>query len=315
MGYEYLQSTTYQQSPTTLAEGAYQTVLNELTVVSRAESDLGVTLSDDEFQNALLSRVGVAPNAGGRAFADALKKQLEATGLHEDEYRRMVRAQALLTKVREKFQSDLGATMVQAKVDVIQTATQDAANQALARVKGGEDWAAVAKDVSTESTAKTTGGLHDYTPEGLLDPTYDSFAFTANVGDISQVLSTGGDTPLFFVVRVVDRSDQPLTDADKPQLINKKYSDWLTSTQETMQIRKDWDQQAQADALAWVGRNIVPTLIKQKQQQAALTATAQQPQPTAAAPQQQAPASPSDQGGGANPQAPSQPVAPGGNGQ
>jgi len=315
MGYEYLQSTTYQKSPTILAEATYQTVLNEITIVSHAESDLGVTLSNDEFQAALLTRVGVASDAGGRAFADALKKQLDATGLHEDEYRRMVRAETLQNKVAEKFRGEVPATLTQAKVEVIETASQDDANKALARVKGGEEWAAVAKEVSTESTAKSTGGLHDYTPEGLLDPTYDSFAFTAKAGDISAPLSTGGDQPQFFIVHVVDRSDQPVKDTDKPRVATKRFSDWLTSTQETMHVRKDWDQQAQTDALKWVGSNIVPKLIKQEQQQAAQTATAQQPQPTAAAPQQQAPASPSNQGGGANPQAPSQPVAPGGNGQ
>lgn len=317
MGYEYLQSTAYQNNPQVLPEGTYQTVLNELTVTSRAESDLGVSLSDDAFQQALLAQVGVASNAGGRAFADALKKKLETTGLHEDEYRRMVRAQTLVSKIREKFQSDLAATALQAKVEVIHAATQDAANQALARVKGGEDWAAVAKDVSSESDAKTTGGVHDYAPQGLLDATYDSFAFTANVGDISGVLSSGAAQPQFYIVRVLDRSDQPLKDTDKPQLVAKKYNDWLTSTQETTQIFKDWDQQAQTDALNWVASNVAPKVNQQKQQQqqAAPTVVAQQAAPTAAAPEQQAPASPSDQGGGANPQIPDQPVAPGGNGQ
>jgi hypothetical protein len=342
MGYEYSQganASSFQQSgqaATALPEVTYQTLLDEITVVTRAESDLGVTLTDDELQQQLRTRLGVASNADNKTFADALKKQLDLTDLTETEFRRLVRANALEAKAFTKFSSELPAAVSQAKFDLIETSTQDDANKALGRVKGGEDWAAVAKAVSTESGAATTGGAHDYTPVDLIDPTYESFASTANPGDISQVLPNSVGTA-FFVVRLNDRSDQPVKDTDKSSLATKKYQDWLKNTEESTTVFRDWDTQAQTDAMDWVAANVLPKVIKQKASQQATqvaaanaAATAQALQPTPGTPAAQAtPGTPGAQptaaapgsaptaaatAGASTPAAPSQPVAPG-NGQ
>ncbi|HYM16353.1 MAG TPA: peptidylprolyl isomerase [Dehalococcoidia bacterium] len=337
MGYEYQQSTQYQQTPTALPEGTYSTLLNEITLVTRAEKDLGVTLTDAEYQQQLRARIGVAANADNRAFADALKKQLDSSGLTETEYRRMVRAAALQSKIIQKFTAELPAKVMQAKFDVILTATQDDANKALARVKAGEDWGGVAKQVSKESTATTTGGLHDYTPVDLIDPTYQSFVSTAKPGDISQVLASSGSTPQYFIIRLLDRSEQPVKDTDKSSLADKKFSDWLSSTEQTMTVFRDWNTQAQSDALVWVGNNIAPKVQAQKVAQqatqvaatnAAATARALLPTPgtataatavatpgtAAAKPSPAATATAAATSGGSSPSVPNQPVAPG-NGQ
>jgi hypothetical protein len=249
----------------------------------------------------------------------------------------MLRANLLSQKVTDKFTTELPATTAQAKFDLIQADTQDNANNALLRVDAGQDWATVAKDTSQESDVATSGGLHDYTPLDLVDATYESFVSTANPGDTSQVLPNSNGSA-FYIVRLVDRSDQPVRDTDKPALANKKYSDWLTNTQESMSVFRDWDTQAQSDALAWVGANILPKVREQQiaaqatqaaASSAAATAQALQPtpgtpaaqatpgtpesQPTSAAPGS-APTAAATTGGGSTPAAPSQPVAPG-NGQ
>ncbi len=344
MGYEYSQgasSSIFQQNPQavqSLGEVTYQTLLDEITVVTRGEPDLGITLTDDEFQQQLRTRLGVASDADNKTFADALKKQLDISGLTETEYRRMVRATALASKAVQKFQTELPATDTQAKFDLIQTSTQDDANAALFRVNSGEDWATVAKAVSQESSVSTTGGLHDYKPLELIDSTYSNFVSTANPGETSAVLTDSSGTR-YYIVRLIDRSDQTIQDADKAGLANKKYSDWLASTEASMTVFRDWDTQSQSDALDWVASNILPKVKKQYESQqatqvaaAAAGATAQamqaltgtpatqstpgtpESQPTAAATSGSAPTGAATSGAQTTPEAPNQPVAPG-NGQ
>jgi len=321
MGYELAQNLAkYQRDTSTLGEDAYTAELDEITLVTRAEKEFNATLTDAEFQNTLFARLGLPSNASGGAFTAALKRQLDQTGLREDEYRRMVRASALKSKVMTTIQNLLPATVPQAKVEVIVAATQDEANAALARVKAGEDWATVAKAVSKDSDVATTGGLHDYAPQEAVDPAYENFAFTAQPGEVSAVLPTNGSA--FYVVRLVDRTEQPLKDTDKTTVATKRYSDWLMSTQQTMGVKRNWDPKAQSDALAWVGKNIVPKIAAQQAAQratavAAQTMAAQQASPTAGAGQPTAaPGTPAaaETPAAASPQAPSQPVAPG-NGQ
>jgi len=190
MEYEALQNTAYLRSQATLEAlppAVVRTLTNEIIVDLKAESDLGVTATDEEFTQKLNSSLGLGSSGDSKAFADALKKQLQSTGLTDSEYRRKVRVELLTTKLNTKFTSELPASAMQAKVDVIETETETAAQAAADRVKAGEDWATVAKAVSIESGVATTGGIHDYAPQGTLDPAYDAQAFSANIDRKSVV--------------------------------------------------------------------------------------------------------------------------------
>ena len=185
--------------------------------------------------------------------------------------------------------------------------TQDDAKKAQARVQAGEDWATVAKEVSQEVDVQTTGGVHDYTPATGLNAAYRDYVFASStkVGDISAPLPSPAGTQ-YFVARVDDRADKPVTEDQKPKLADKRYSDWLVAQQDQMTVVRHWEAQDQADALLSVVNGTGAKIRKQQQLQQPAAPVATQP-----APAQQPPASGSDQ----NPQVPNAPVAPGsGNG-
>jgi hypothetical protein len=309
MTYELFQNVSLQQQPRALPELTFQTLLEELTVINRAEPDLGVVATPDELDSKLRSKVGTGVEADQKQFADALLRQLNVSGLHDDEYRRLAKAELLTSKIKDKFKLEAPLSTTQAQIEVIAVNTEDDANKAAARIKAGEDWATVAKDVSQEVDVQTTGGVHDYTPQGAYNPAYDSYVFDAAtvIGAISAPLPAPGGGQ-FFLVRVDDRADKPVTDAQKPKIVDKQYRDWLVAQQDKMTVVRKWNAQDQADALLSVG-NASGSRLQQQQQQ-------RQQVPVQVPPvQQQAPAqqAPADQ----NPPAvPNAPVAPGsGNGQ
>ena len=236
MAYEFLRNTTYQSQNgiQILPAAAYQSALNELTEVTQAESRLSVTLTDAEFDQAFRTRIGVAAAADQRTFADGLRKELDKSSLTRSELERVVRADALEAKIKDKFKAEAPATQLQAKLDVISVATEDAAKKAADRINAGEDFAAVAKEVSKEPDVQTTGGRHEYGPKGSFSAIYDDYAFSGEVGKVSAPLSSGGTTPTFDVVRVVDRSDQPVTETQKPAIANAKLAEWLQTTQDEL---------------------------------------------------------------------------------
>ena len=335
MGYEYFQNVNYQKSPQILPEGSYQALLNELTEVNRAESGLGVTLDDAEFDQKLRGRLGVSQEGTAKEFADAFRRQLDTTGLNESEYRRLIRGELLDTKIHDKFKAEAPPAALMAKLEVIAAPSQDAAQKAIDRINGGEDFATVAKSVSQETDVQTTGGLHDYAPKGAFNKTYDDYAFTTNdIGKLSAPLSSGA-TGASYVVRVVDRSQQPVQEAQKSTIAGTQFSDWLKNTQDDMQangkLKRDWQPTAQNSALLAVVTGSGSKLAAQQQRQqsgqvtaAAVRATVvadltSRPRPTVdpnatpVAPAASPPAAPS--GTNSSPAAPSQPVAPGNNGQ
>jgi parvulin-like peptidyl-prolyl cis-trans isomerase-like protein len=282
MSYEFLQNTTYQsqQGVQLLPTATFQTLMNELTKITQAGPKLGINVDTAEEDDKLRVKLSVPANPDQRQFADALRKALDSSGLNELEYRRIVTADLYNTKILAKFKADAPATAVQAKLALITTHTEDAAKQAIARVSAGEDFSEVAKSVSKETDVQTTGGVKDYATKEAMTLAYRDFVFSADIGSVSAPLvsdaSSSGSTQgqgsvvTYYVVKVIDRSDQPLTDAQKSQLAAQQLPDWLKATQDEMRangtLKEDWDQTSQADALLAISGGVTAKLAAQQLQ-------------------------------------------------
>jgi hypothetical protein len=306
MAYELFQSGGSQQLAQVLGDTVTQALKQEIIIDLKAESDQGISVTDEELNQKLNSALGLGSPTDSKAFADALKKQLASTGLTDAEFRRKVRVELLTTKLNAKFTSEVPASVMQAKFDVILTQTEADAQAAADRVNAGEDWATVAKEVSKEANVATTGGVHNYAPEAALDPTYATEVFSSNIGAVVGPLAAANGT--FFVIRVEDRSEQPVNDTQKQQLAQKAFNDWITKMEGELTIKLDFDVQSQNDAI----NSILPGVIAKLQEQAAQqqqqpqvpptgvdqATVASQPPPTAAAGEQSpAPAAPTPGGG------------------
>jgi hypothetical protein len=277
MAYEYYRSPELQNSQTvgSVPSVTYLTLLAELTVITRAESELEVTIDDAELQKALRAKVGVAEGADDAAFAELYRRALANSHLHEDEFRQVVRAEELGKKVQGKLNENTPAQVPQAKVEVIQVAERAEAEAAIARVAAGEPWADVARDVSGEGDVAQTGGVKEFGYEGALPAAYDTFAFSAPIGEASTPLQDpSGDGP-FYAVRVIERADMPLTDTQKPAFQAKLFRDWIKDTQAKMTIIDNWttNDKARADAL-------LPLYIDASAKQSRQIEEQQRPQPT-----------------------------------
>lgn len=290
MNYELFRNTTLQQNPGALASFSYENLVDELTKVTRAD-DIPVTVDEARLDTAMRSRIGVGPEADQRSFQDALRRQLDATGLNEKEFRRLVQGETIETVIVEKFQNELPATLVQAKVEVINTTTREEAVAAIDRINAGELFADVAKEISLEPTAKENGGLKEFQPDGSLNEAYNDFAFSADVGRLSDPLASAGELS-FYVVRVVERSDQPVAESAKPTLAREKYEDWLTTTRDEMEssgaIVNKFDEDDQLEASLAVLEDAAPRLAEREReaqqqqiaQQTAIAELTQNPAPT-----------------------------------
>lgn len=287
--FEYLQNPTQftsQEAFETLPIGAYSALLTELTHINRAPVEQGVTADPSEIDAKLRSKLGVSPDAEQGQFAQRLREELERNGLKDSEYRRLTQAEVLQEKVQAKMKAELPTTVQQAKVEVIATGERELAQQAIDRVNAGEAWADVAKDLSADPNVSINNGLIDFTPNGLLASAYNDYAFSGEVGAISAPIE---ENNAFYVVRVVERQDLPLTDAQRPQYEGYLYNKWVQEAQANMTIVDNWtmDTEAQSATLNPILPLIEDFIIQQQQQQQQSVPTAPaQPivVPTSAAP-------------------------------
>jgi peptidyl-prolyl cis-trans isomerase C len=95
--------------------------------------------------------------------------------------------------------------------------TEDEAKAVLADLKKGGDFEKLAKEKSTDPSAKTNGGDLGYFGKGQMVPEFADAAFKLNKGDLSEpVKSQFG----WHVIRSEDKRTKPVPEFDKvkPQL-------------------------------------------------------------------------------------------------
>jgi parvulin-like peptidyl-prolyl isomerase len=252
MAFEYFQNPGFQtqQGIFSIPQIARQNLIDELTLISRAESALGVTATDDEYNAHLRTRINVGPEADGQTFSDALRAEIARSRMKRGEFERQVRADLLGDKVAAKLMESKPAAVPQAQVELISTADQETAQQAIDRINAGEPFADVARALSQETTAQTTGGVKDFQFDLQMPLAYRTFALTEPIGTLSGPLVDPTGLGATYVVRVIAREDRPISEEQAPVYESETYRKWLTDTQANMAIVDNWtdDEEAQANA-------------------------------------------------------------------
>lgn len=75
----------------------------------------------------------------------------------------------------------------------------------LARVKNGEDFAALAKEFTEDPGSKENGGLYENFPRGMMVKPFEDAAFTVPVGEISGIVETKYG---FHILKVENRTKE-----------------------------------------------------------------------------------------------------------
>ncbi len=162
--------------------------------------------------------------AGFAQFADEV---FPLARLSQEDYERLVAAPALARqKVGAALATTVGQSAPQLRAAHILLPTREEAEAARARVtEGGEDFAAVARELSTdEGTAANGGALGWFTREEMVAP-FAAAAFALEPGDISESVETEFG---WHVIQVAERDpERPLSDLQINRLQQAAEERWL----------------------------------------------------------------------------------------
>jgi foldase protein PrsA len=238
----FLQDPESQQILLALPQTTAQQLQRELKVLLAAD-ELGVTVTDEELEAAILEEVGLTDTSDAEAVSKAIAGAVETSGLHQDEYFDMIRARVLEQKVLDDFTAKAPAVEEQVKSRWIQVADEAAAAAVIARLDAGEDFAAVARDVSTDTTNAEQGGAVDWRIRGSFQatgPAIEEFLFNASVGDMSGPLQGLSG---YYVVELVDKdASRELTDTQKSEYGSRELNEWLDELEATHRVELNLTQ-------------------------------------------------------------------------
>ena len=151
----------------------------------------------------------------------------KAVGFTKDDFRTMMEGLLLREKLEEAIGAELPTTGEQVHARHILLQTREEADAALARLKGGEEFAAVAAELSQDTMSKEDGGDLGWFPRGQMLPEFEEAAFALQPGELSEVVETSAG---FHIIQVDEREDnRPLEDYYLQQAQSVAVSDWFTT--------------------------------------------------------------------------------------
>jgi parvulin-like peptidyl-prolyl isomerase len=163
---------------------------------------------------------------------------LRGMGLTDKQFREIVRRGMLRQEVQDYLASQVVTTGLVVHVQLIQTDTEEEAAAALGRIEGGEEFAVVAQEVSTDTLSAMDGGDLGWVTTGQLEPRYgaelETEVFAQEVGQLALVESDGK----FFVVLVSERDENgPLPEEVVGPIQASALDDWLAERKTSPEVK------------------------------------------------------------------------------
>jgi parvulin-like peptidyl-prolyl isomerase len=163
----------------------------------------------------------------------------------EANYRELAELQILSEKVRDAVLADLKPEQDHVWVRLIQTSSQESAQSALDRLNQGEDFGALASELSEDSLSKSSAGDIGWLNRYDLEDRYGAaFATTAleelEIGEVSQVVegepAVEGQAGTFYLVQVLGHEVRVLSPEEFDQLRQQEFDDWLVEQREASEV-------------------------------------------------------------------------------
>jgi peptidyl-prolyl cis-trans isomerase D len=137
-------------------------------------------------------------------------------------------------KVLAEISKDVSRDQEQVWARHILVKTQAEAVIVLDRINKGEDWAAVAAEVSLDTSNKDNGGDLGWFTHGRMVKAFEDAAFALAPGEISQPVETQFG---WHVIQVVGHETFQVSETDYQTAQESKYNEWFTKIKETTVIK------------------------------------------------------------------------------
>jgi len=217
---------------------AREQILNwmiERVLIEQAAADQGIVVTDDEVEAALAQ---IVEDVGGE---EAFRDQLERNGMTRQEVWDELRAELIGTAVTELVADSVPTSAEQVHARHILVDTREEAEQLLAQLQAGADFAELASAYSQDGSSRAYGGDLSFFPRGvLLAPEVEEAAFALQPGQVSDVIHSSFG---FHIVQVVERDlDRPLSPENLQLLRDKAVQDWIEALWAQAAIERYVDQ-------------------------------------------------------------------------
>ncbi len=167
---------------------------------------------------------------------------LEANQWSEVEFRQALAAEMLTALMRDRVTANVPFAAEQVRARYIQVVDAALAEQLLAQIRAGADFANLARQYSRDpATAPSGGELGFFARGSLLVPELEEAAMSLQPGETSEVIAvTGADgSQIFYLIQVIERDPQrPLSASMRYTLLTQAFTTWLQQQRSQANVQR-----------------------------------------------------------------------------
>jgi len=161
-----------------------------------------------------------------QAFQKSMDSYQAELSISPADYRKLVESDLLREKVFEAITAHLKPFDEQVWARHILVADEATAKSILDRIENGEDWAALAAELSTDTSNKDQGGDLGWFGRGQMVPEFEDAAFAVAPGQISKPIQTQFG---WHLIQVIGHEERPIAADAFEQKKQTYFDDWLAS--------------------------------------------------------------------------------------
>ena len=171
-------------------------------------------------------------------YAEYIAELRKNASFREADFRRLVETSLLRDKLQQAMAAEVPTTAEQVHARHILVDKEEEARAALERIRKGEDFAAVAKEVSTDTGTKDNGGDLGWFPRGMMAEEFEAAAFALQPGQVSDVVRTSYG---YHIIKVEERDpNRPLDQYVLLDRQSRALDDWLSAQRQSDAVKRYW---------------------------------------------------------------------------
>jgi parvulin-like peptidyl-prolyl isomerase len=198
-------------------------------LITQAAAEMGISISDEELEASI---AGIIEQSGGE---DGFNQSLAATGTTYDDFRQMLLDQLLSEAVYSSVTASIESVAEQVHARHILLPTREMADEVLARLQAGEDFAYLAREYSEDISSRETGGDMGFFPRGVMPAEVEEVAFGLEVGELSGIVESQFG---FHVLQVLERDEREIAVEVFESLRQQTFMQWLEDQRASASIQR-----------------------------------------------------------------------------
>ncbi|MEM4723704.1 MAG: peptidylprolyl isomerase [Candidatus Hadarchaeum sp.] len=176
-----------------------------------------------------------------RNYSEYVIAMRKNAGISEATFRRLFESNIYRRKLQEALAAEVPSTAEQIHARHILVDTEEEAQKVKERLQAGEDFAALAKELSKDTASASEGGDLGWFPRGMMVTEFEEAAFALEPGQTSDIVKTIYG---YHIIQLIERDpNRPL---DEDFLAQKKASaldDWLAEQRQSDAVKRYWSSE------------------------------------------------------------------------